>query len=269
MVVATRSRSNQNKKGMFARHAQVLVYIPNLIGYARVALTIVALAVAHSTPNVTLALYLCSFVLDELDGRAARAFNQSSTFGAVLDMVTDRLSTAGLLFVVGTVVAQTGGAWHRRSLPLALLWLDLASHWYHCQASAMAGSHHKVRFAQARGLLAFYYNKRIFMGALCIGAEVAVVAWYAALWKADTCWLAQPAPHALTNAVPAALLEVIARLFVADDARGAAAEAQNASTALVLLAVAVPISAVKQYVNVLQLSRAVSDLIEIDRSHEK
>ena len=62
---------------------------------------------------------------------------------------------------------------------------------------------------------------------------------------------------------------MIARLFVADDARGAAAEAQNASTALVLLAVAVPISAVKQYVNVLQLSRAVSDLIEIDRSHEK
>lgn len=32
----------------------------------------------------------CSFVCDELDGRAARAFNQSSTFGAVLDMLTDR-----------------------------------------------------------------------------------------------------------------------------------------------------------------------------------
>jgi CDP-diacylglycerol--inositol 3-phosphatidyltransferase len=30
------------------------------------------------------------FVCDELDGRAARAFNQTSTMGAVLDMVTDR-----------------------------------------------------------------------------------------------------------------------------------------------------------------------------------
>jgi CDP-alcohol phosphatidyltransferase len=29
-------------------------------------------------------------VLDETDGRAARHFNQSSTLGAVLDMVTDR-----------------------------------------------------------------------------------------------------------------------------------------------------------------------------------
>lgn len=33
---------------------------------------------------------LCRFVCDELDGRAARTFNQTSTMGAVLDMVTDR-----------------------------------------------------------------------------------------------------------------------------------------------------------------------------------
>jgi phosphatidylserine synthase len=31
-----------------------------------------------------------SFVCDELDGRFARMLNQSSVFGAVLDMVTDR-----------------------------------------------------------------------------------------------------------------------------------------------------------------------------------
>lgn len=30
------------------------------------------------------------FVCDELDGRFARMLNQSSTFGVVLDMVTDR-----------------------------------------------------------------------------------------------------------------------------------------------------------------------------------
>jgi len=32
----------------------------------------------------------CRFVCDELDGRAARTFEQSSTLGAVLDMLTDR-----------------------------------------------------------------------------------------------------------------------------------------------------------------------------------
>lgn len=31
-----------------------------------------------------------SFVCDELDGRFARMLNQSSVYGAVLDMVTDR-----------------------------------------------------------------------------------------------------------------------------------------------------------------------------------
>lgn len=36
----------------------------------------------------------CRFVLDETDGRAARTFNQASTLGAVLDMVTDRRGSA-------------------------------------------------------------------------------------------------------------------------------------------------------------------------------
>ena len=34
--------------------------------------------------------FLLSFVCDELDGRFARMLNQSSVYGAVLDMVTDR-----------------------------------------------------------------------------------------------------------------------------------------------------------------------------------
>lgn len=41
-------------------------------------------------PQMRLSLLPRSFVLDETDGRAARTFNQSSTLGAVLDMVTDR-----------------------------------------------------------------------------------------------------------------------------------------------------------------------------------
>ncbi len=33
---------------------------------------------------------VCSFVADETDGRLARKYKQTSTLGAVLDMVTDR-----------------------------------------------------------------------------------------------------------------------------------------------------------------------------------
>ena len=42
-------------------------------------------------------LYVSSFVGDLFDGMAARKFDQCSTFGGLLDMVTDRCSTAGLL----------------------------------------------------------------------------------------------------------------------------------------------------------------------------
>lgn len=45
-----------------------------------------------TSPISILPLAVCcpSFVCDELDGRFARKFNQTSTLGAVLDMVTDR-----------------------------------------------------------------------------------------------------------------------------------------------------------------------------------
>ena len=33
---------------------------------------------------------LCSFICDELDGRFARMFGQTTMLGQVLDMVTDR-----------------------------------------------------------------------------------------------------------------------------------------------------------------------------------
>jgi CDP-diacylglycerol--inositol 3-phosphatidyltransferase len=51
---------------------------------AAAAAAVVAAAAAAAAAAVL------RFVCDELDGRAARTFNQTSTMGAVLDMVTDR-----------------------------------------------------------------------------------------------------------------------------------------------------------------------------------
>ena len=74
----------------------VLLYVPNLIGYVRIALAFVGYAYAFDSLQVTLGAYLLSQALDVADGFAARALGQSSKFGAVLDMVTDRTSTACL-----------------------------------------------------------------------------------------------------------------------------------------------------------------------------
>ena len=47
-----------------------------------------------------------AFILDEFDGRAARAYNQSSNFGAALDMVADRSATAGLRLILAQLYPQ-------------------------------------------------------------------------------------------------------------------------------------------------------------------
>jgi CDP-diacylglycerol--inositol 3-phosphatidyltransferase len=44
-----------------------------------------------SHPKFCTVAYIISCLLDAVDGMAARALGQTSKFGAVLDMVTDRL----------------------------------------------------------------------------------------------------------------------------------------------------------------------------------
>lgn len=85
----------------------VYFFIPNLIGYVRVITGLAAFAYAQSDYRTFFVLYGFSYALDALDGVAARKFNQctqnhracvaidkvcfiGSSFGAVLDMVTDR-----------------------------------------------------------------------------------------------------------------------------------------------------------------------------------
>jgi CDP-diacylglycerol--glycerol-3-phosphate 3-phosphatidyltransferase len=85
--------------------------IPNAIGYARVALIPVFLALAFSAPNgqSTAAAIVFAVVAwsDYLDGIAARVTGQYSRLGALMDPVVDRL-----LVVSGVVVC-----WHFDLLP--------------------------------------------------------------------------------------------------------------------------------------------------------
>lgn len=77
---------------------------------------------------------------DELDGRAARTFDQASTLGALLDMVTDRVATTGLL----AILCAFYPAWSLAFL--VLLMLDIFSHWFQMYSTLLAGSStHKVR----------------------------------------------------------------------------------------------------------------------------
>jgi len=116
-----------------------MLYVPNLIGYFRVGCMVASFYFAFgceggslsncdaSRADYTLAmfLYFMNFAGDLVDGYAARFMGQSSKFGAVLDMVTDRTSTAGLTTLLAVL-------YPKESLFFALLMvLDIFSHWYH------------------------------------------------------------------------------------------------------------------------------------------
>ncbi|KAA6423313.1 MAG: hypothetical protein FRX49_06765 [Trebouxia sp. A1-2] len=137
----------------YTRHGNVWIYIPNLIGYARIASTLTAFLLAPQYPSVFVILYFLGFVADETDGRLARKYKQTSTLGAVLDMVTDRASTAGLLMLLCKTYPNIF------ILFLSLLMLDLFSHWFQMYSTLVAGSathkcflHSQPRY-QSLGLL--------------------------------------------------------------------------------------------------------------------
>eukprot|EP00946_MAST-07B_sp_MAST-7B-sp1_P000607 g607.t1 len=154
--------------------ADVLLFIPNLIGYARVACTVIFLCLARDPAQWHLALtsYILSFTLDLFDGMAARRFNQTSKFGAVLDMVTDRCSTAVMLAVLAHLYANT----HARAFDafVALMVLDVASHWV--QMKAAGNLHHKS--SSQNFIVRFYYEQYWFFGYCCVGAEFFYILMY-------------------------------------------------------------------------------------------
>jgi CDP-diacylglycerol--inositol 3-phosphatidyltransferase len=79
----------------------VFLFIPNIIGYFRFGFLFISLFTYRDYPIYTILCYGLSQLLDMFDGMAARKFNQSTDFGAVLDMVCDRASDAVILAILG------------------------------------------------------------------------------------------------------------------------------------------------------------------------
>ena len=150
------------------------LFVPNLIGYVRIILGIAAFAYAFDDYKVTVLAYSASQLLDALDGYAARALNQSSMFGAVLDMVTDRASGNILLMVLAVL--------HGRDKFLifaSLAALDYSSHWFCMYASVYTGaSSHKTMTSSKPWLLRFYYTNKVFMFLCCVSQEVTSLSLY-------------------------------------------------------------------------------------------
>jgi CDP-diacylglycerol--inositol 3-phosphatidyltransferase len=153
---------------------QVFLYVPNVIGYARVVLLIASLFFALGQPAVFLALYAASFLLDAADGHAARLLGQTSKFGAVLDMATDRVATNALVLTLSHLYRDYV-VWFQ-----LLCILDLGSHWLRMYSSLLEGAaSHKSASAERDGhLVTLYYTNRLVLGGVCLLNEFFYIGLY-------------------------------------------------------------------------------------------
>lgn len=127
-------------------------------GYFRIVLAVASLYFMPLHPRRCSFLYSISCLLDAIDGIAARKFQQSTRFGAVLDMVTDRCTTTCLLVFLATAKPAYSMIFQ------GLISLDLASHYMHMYATLSMGGQgqsHKNVSAERSWIMNKYYTNKV------------------------------------------------------------------------------------------------------------
>ncbi|XP_061159369.1 CDP-diacylglycerol--inositol 3-phosphatidyltransferase isoform X1 [Syngnathus typhle] len=145
----------------------IFLFVPNLIGYARIVLALVSFLLMPCCPIPASLCYMLSGLLDAFDGHAARALNQSTQFGAMLDMLTDRCATMCLLVNLALLYPS-----YAFLFQLSMC-LDIASHWLHLHSSTVKGSaSHKSIDLSGNPLLRIYYTNKVVLFFMCMGNEL-------------------------------------------------------------------------------------------------
>lgn len=86
---------------------EICFYVPNIIGYIRLALVLAAWS-GFNNPALFLPCYVSSIILDGIDGWIARRLNQTSRFGAWLDVIVDNTGRSmvwNMLFQRGWLIS--------------------------------------------------------------------------------------------------------------------------------------------------------------------
>lgn len=76
---------------MTKRKLPIALYVPNIMGYARIFLAFTGLYISSSRPVAAIWTWLASASLDAMDGIVARALNQTSSLGILIDICADNM----------------------------------------------------------------------------------------------------------------------------------------------------------------------------------
>ncbi|XP_015916485.1 CDP-diacylglycerol--inositol 3-phosphatidyltransferase [Parasteatoda tepidariorum] len=145
----------------------IFLFVPNLIGYARILLAIISFYYMPTNYLKATFCYLLSGFLDAIDGYAARWLNQGTKFGAMLDQLTDRCATMCLLVVLSCFYPK----W--MILFQLSMAIDIAGHWIHLHGSMMQGkTSHKFIDPSSNPIIHLYYTSRPVLFFMCAGNEL-------------------------------------------------------------------------------------------------
>ncbi|QSZ29482.1 hypothetical protein DSL72_003996 [Monilinia vaccinii-corymbosi] len=269
-VIMNGNGSAHKSQGEDYPQENIFLFWPNVIGYCRIVLALVSLYYMPLHPRTCTLLYSISCLLDALDGYAARAFEQSTKFGAVLDMVTDRCTTACLLVFLSS-------AWPRWALLFqGLISLDLASHYIHMYATLVMGggdTSHKQVDKSRSWILNLYYTNKTVLFVFCALNEVFFIALY--LLSFSSPLLSPSLLHVSANGETAATLvpgnpshasaaSLFANPYSAGALELARANKMDSFWPWVIAGISFPVMAGKQIINVVQLVKASRWLAEGD-----
>ncbi|KAM0463647.1 hypothetical protein ACHAO4_000365 [Trichoderma viride] len=253
----------------------IFLFWPNIIGYCRIVLAIASLYYMPLHPRTCSLLYSVSCLLDALDGYAARAFNQSTRFGAVLDMVTDRCTTSCLLVFLSSAFPRWAIIFQ------SLIALDFSSHYMHMYATLVVGgsdSSHKNIDKSQSWLLNLYYTNKTVLFVFCLFNEVFFIALYLLSFSSPLL-----SPHLIKSVeetsggliqpgVPvntSLLRQLFPDPFSAAALEIARANKMDSTLPWIITGISFPIMLAKQIINVVQLVKASRWLAEVDIKSRK
>lgn len=114
------------------------LYIPNLLGYARIILAFVGLHLSDTQPGAALVTWIFSATLDLFDGILARRLDQCSSLGVLIDIAADNI----LRTTVWVAVAEESSYGLLVSIVISLEWITMICTQLHATQS---GTHWKTQ----------------------------------------------------------------------------------------------------------------------------
>ncbi|KAJ9137514.1 CDP-diacylglycerol--inositol 3-phosphatidyltransferase [Pleurostoma richardsiae] len=253
----------------------IFLFVPNIIGYFRIVLAVASLYYMPLHPRTCSLLYSMSCLLDALDGYAARYFEQSTRFGAVLDMVTDRCTTACLLVFLSSAFPRWAIIFQ------GLISLDLASHYIHMYSTlAMGGSDesHKNVDKSRSWILNLYYTNKNVLFITCALNETFFIAVYLLSFSSPFLspgLLKQVSESAAAvirqgdEVKPSLLRQIFTNPYSAAALELARANKMDSTVPWIIASVSFPVMVLKQFLNVVQLVKASRWLAEGDVQSRK